>query len=115
MEAAIVGISLYNYSTKYLLADEARLAYQSMGVVYGNIATGTPFVYSSTFNSLPSQADFIGALSLILWSITLVCTVQYAFIFLRADDGGEGGPFALYSLLSRYVRHAWSLPLVFRH
>ncbi|CAG8847286.1 9742_t:CDS:2, partial [Racocetra persica] len=42
------------------------------------------------------------ALSLIFWSLTIVPLIKYVFIVLRADDHGEGGTFALYSLLSRH-------------
>jgi KUP system potassium uptake protein len=45
----------------------------------------------------------LGALSLIIWALTLIVTIKYVCIVLFADDEGEGGTFALYSLLSRYV------------
>lgn len=78
------------------------LAYQSTGVIYGDIGTSPLYVYSSTFSSNPSYDDLLGALSLIIWTITLIVSVKYVFIVLFADDEGEGGTFALYSLLSRY-------------
>lgn len=81
-----------------------RLAYQSIGVIYGDIGTSPLYVYSSTFTSEPSHDDLFGALSLIIWSLTLMVSVKYILIVLRADDEGEGGTFAVYSLLSRYVR-----------
>ena len=46
----------------------------------------------------------LGALSLIIWALTIMVTIKYALITLNADDEGEGGTFALYSLISRYVR-----------
>lgn len=78
------------------------LAYQSLGVVYGDIGTSPLYVYSSTFTSTPSQVDIIGALSIIIWSLTLIVSVKYVCIVLHADDDGEGGTFALYSLLARF-------------
>lgn len=63
-------------------------------------------MYSSTFTSEPSRADLLGALSLIIWTLTLIVTIKYVFIVLRADDQGQGGTFAVYSLLSRYVSKA---------
>ncbi|KAL8736082.1 MAG: hypothetical protein Q9181_002568 [Wetmoreana brouardii] len=80
-----------------------RLAYQSVGVIYGDIGTSPLYVYSSTFTSNPSYDDLLGALSLIIWTITLMVSVKYVLIVLRADDEGEGGTFAIYSLLSRYA------------
>ncbi|KAH8889594.1 potassium transporter [Thozetella sp. PMI_491] len=79
------------------------LAFQSTGVIYGDIGTSPLYVYSSTFSSQPSWDDLVGCLSIIIWSLTLIVTVKYTFIVLRADDDGQGGTFALYSLLSRYA------------
>jgi KUP system potassium uptake protein len=81
-----------------------RLAYQSIGVIYGDIGTSPLYVYSATFSSEPSHEDLLGALSIIIWTLTLMVTIKYVLIVLRADDEGEGGTFAVYSLLSRYVR-----------
>ncbi|KAH0603870.1 uncharacterized protein H6S33_007529 [Morchella sextelata] len=80
----------------------AWLTYQSIGVIYGDIGTSPLYVFSSTFTSSPSNEDLIGALSLIIWALTLVVTLKYVTIVLFADDDGEGGTFALYSLLTRY-------------
>ena len=63
-------------------------------------------MFSSTFTSQPSWEDLVGALSIVIWSLTLIVTVKYTFIVLRADDDGQGGTFALYSLLSRYTNIA---------
>ncbi|KAG4029088.1 hypothetical protein MFRU_017g00260 [Monilinia fructicola] len=79
------------------------LAYQSTGVIYGDIGTSPLYVYSSTFTSNPSYDDLVGALSIIIWTLTLMVSVKYVFIVLSADDDGEGGTFALYSLLARYA------------
>lgn len=75
-----------------------------MGVIYGDIGTSPLYVYSSTFTSDPSHDDLLGALSLIIWTLTIMVSIKYVLIVLRADDEGEGGTFAVYSLLSRYVR-----------
>ncbi|KAL8755597.1 MAG: hypothetical protein Q9199_003534 [Rusavskia elegans] len=79
------------------------LAYQSVGVIYGDIGTSPLYVYSSTFSSDPSYDDLLGALSLIIWTVTLIVSIKYVIIILHADDEGEGGTFAIYSLLSRYA------------
>lgn len=79
------------------------LSFQSIGVIYGDIGTSPLYVFSSTFSSQPSWDDLVGSLSIIIWSLTLIVTVKYTFIVLSADDDGQGGTFALYSLLSRYI------------
>ena len=43
----------------------------------------------------------LGALSLVVWTVTLLTTIKYVLISLRADNHGEGGIFALYSLVKR--------------
>ena len=72
-------------------------------MIYGDIGTSPLYVFSSTFTENPSHDDLLGALSLIIWTLTLIVSVKYVLIVLFADDEGEGGTFALYSLLSRYV------------
>uniref|UniRef100_A0A0E0JIX3 Potassium transporter n=1 Tax=Oryza punctata TaxID=4537 RepID=A0A0E0JIX3_ORYPU len=84
------------------------LAYQSCGVVYGDLSTSPLYVYKSTFiiGSLRRFQDeeiVFGVFSLVFWTLTLIPLLKYVFIVLAADDNGEGGTFALYSLL---VRHA---------
>ncbi|KAF7555244.1 hypothetical protein G7Z17_g2309 [Cylindrodendrum hubeiense] len=88
-----------NYSGLLLI----WVAFQSTGIIYGDIGTSPLYVYSSTFTSQPSWEDLTGALSIIIWSLTLIVTLKYTFIVLRADDDGQGGTFALYSLLARYT------------
>jgi KUP system potassium uptake protein len=52
------------------------LAYQSIGVIYGDIGTSPLYVYSSVFGSTaPSRDDLIGVLSLIIWSLTFMVTI----------------------------------------
>lgn len=80
-----------------------RLAYQATGAIYGDIGTSPLYVYSSTFTTEPSYIELLGVLSIIIWTLTLMVTVKYVFIVLRADDQGGGGTFALYSLVCRYV------------
>ncbi|CAI6089722.1 hypothetical protein V2G26_006842 [Clonostachys chloroleuca] len=79
------------------------LVFQSVGVVYGDIGTSPLYVYSSTFSAHPSRDDVIGALSIIIWSLTLIVSIKYCLIVLFADDDGHGGTFAMYSLLARHA------------
>ncbi|KAM5359740.1 hypothetical protein ACJA88_015050 [Fusarium oxysporum] len=80
------------------------LTWQSTGVVYGYISTSPLYVFSSTFAQQPTWHDLVGALSIIIWSLTLIVTIKYCFIVLSADDGGQGGTFAVYTLLARHAR-----------
>lgn len=81
-----------------------RLAFQSLGVVYGDLGTSPLYVYNSTFSdNIPDNDDVMGALSLIIYTLTLIPLVKYVFVVMRANDNGEGGTFALYSLLCRHA------------
>ncbi|KAJ9051475.1 putative potassium transporter 3 [Entomophthora muscae] len=82
----------------------ARLAFQSVGVIYGDIGTSPLYVFSAIFSDTPAPTDVevFGALSLAIWSLFLIFIVKYVVIVLCADDNGEGGTFALYSLICRY-------------
>ncbi|KHN47187.1 Potassium transporter 8 [Glycine soja] len=84
------------------------LAYQSLGVVYGDLSTSPLYVYKSAFAEDIQHSDtneeIYGVLSFVFWTLTLIPLLKYVFIVLRADDNGEGGTFALYSLLCRHAR-----------
>ncbi|KAL4038804.1 hypothetical protein IC575_002435 [Cucumis melo] len=82
-----------------------HLAFQSVGIVYGDIGTSPLYVYASTFiDGIKHNDDILGVLSLILYTLTLIPLVKYVFFVLQANDNGEGGTFALYSLLCRYAK-----------
>ncbi|KAL2510562.1 Potassium transporter 5 [Abeliophyllum distichum] len=82
-----------------------HLAFQSIGVVYGDIGTSPLYVYASTFtDGIKHNDDILGVLSLIFYTITLIPLIKYVFIVLRANDNGDGGTFALYSLICRYAK-----------
>lgn len=84
------------------------LAYQSLGVVYGDLSTSPLYVYKSAFaediHHSESNEEIFGVLSFVFWTLTLIPLLKYVFIVLRADDNGEGGTFALYTLLCRHAR-----------
>lgn len=58
------------------------------------------YVLKTTFHGPPQENDVIGAISLIIWSLIVVVSIKYAIFILMADNRGEGGPFALCSLLT---------------
>ncbi|XP_022726896.1 potassium transporter 6-like [Durio zibethinus] len=97
-----------NYVKKESWRTVLTLAYQSLGVVYGDLSTSPLYVYKSTFEEdiqhSETNEEIYGVLSFVFWTLTLVPMLKYVFIVLRADDNGEGGTFALYSLLCRHAR-----------
>ncbi len=77
-----------------------------MGIVFGDIGTSPLYVMKAIAGVNPSfDADYIvGAVSCVIWTLTLQTTVKYVLIALRADNKGEGGILALFSLLRRLPR-----------
>jgi KUP system potassium uptake protein len=58
------------------------------------------YVVNTIFTYQPTEAQCIGALSLIIWNLIVVVTIKYAIFILMADNHGEGGTFALSGLLT---------------
>ncbi len=80
----------------------------TLGIVYGDIGTSPLYVMKTIMRDTP-QPDttfIIGVLSCIIWTLTLQTTVKYVAVALRADNKGEGGILALYTLV-RKLRHKW--------
>ena len=76
----------------------------TIGIVYGDIGTSPMYVMKSILEGNGGIAEvdndfIIGSLSLVIWTITLLTTIKHVLIALRADNHGEGGIFALYSLV----------------
>ncbi|EEF49860.1 potassium transporter 5 [Ricinus communis] len=105
LEAGRLTMSHAHHSDKVDWRITLSLAFQSIGVVYGDIGTSPLYVYGSTFtNGIGVKEDILGVLSLIIYTIILLPLLKYVFIVLRANDNGDGGTFALYSLLARYAK-----------
>lgn len=82
----------------------------TIGVVYGDIGTSPLYVMRALVEGNGGLAsltnEFVyGSLSLVFWTITLLTTIKYVLITLKADNHGEGGILALYSLIRK--RKAW--------
>lgn len=70
-----------------------QLAFQSIGIVYGDIGTSPLYVLSSTFGGgIKDSEDILGVLSLIFYTITLLPLIKYVWIVLQATDNGQGNP-----------------------
>lgn len=80
----------------------------ALGIVFGDIGTSPLYVMKAIRNVNPDAgADYIiGAVSCVIWTLTLQTTVKYVLVALRADNNGEGGILALYSLVKR-LRYKW--------
>jgi KUP system potassium uptake protein len=83
------------------------LAVGAIGIVFGDIGTSPIYAFRETFVGPHKLAlddlHVFGVVSLIFWSMTLVVSIQYVSILLRADNKGQGGTLALVALISRYI------------
>ena len=72
-------------------ATTLHLAFQSIGVVYGDMGTSPLYVFSSTFTKgINNTDDLLGVMSLIIYTVILLPLIKYCFIVLRANDNGDG-------------------------
>jgi KUP system potassium uptake protein len=80
-----------------------NLAIAALGVVYGDIGTSPLYAVKQCFEDPAhvSKPSVFGVLSLIVWSLTVVVTVKYVAVLMRADNRGEGGILALTVLAMR--------------
>lgn len=74
----------------------------ALGIIYGDIGTSPLYVFNSIIKDrIISEELILGTLSLIIWTLTILTTVKYISLVLRADNNGEGGIFALFALVRR--------------
>ncbi|WP_295124604.1 KUP/HAK/KT family potassium transporter [uncultured Chitinophaga sp.] len=82
----------------------------ALGIIYGDIGTSPLYVFKAIVGGNPvSDQLVIGAISCIIWTLTLQTTVKYVILTLKADNKGEGGIFSLYALVRRHGR--WTVIL----
>ncbi|WP_459800385.1 potassium transporter Kup [Herbidospora sp. RD11066] len=87
----------------------------ALGVVFGDIGTSPIYTIQTVFNPADphpvpvSTGNVYGVVSLIFWSVTIIVTVTYVLLAMRADNDGEGGIMALITLVRRSGRNTFAL------
>jgi KUP system potassium uptake protein len=81
----------------------AGLVLGALGVVFGDIGTSPLYALKTVFSLdqgevKPTPGDVYGVISLVFWSVTLIVSVKYVLVVMRADNDGEGGVMALAAL-----------------
>ena len=79
----------------------------AIGIVYGDIGTSPLYVMKSILSGNGgighvNEEFIIGSLSLVIWTVTLLTTIKYVIIAMKADNHGEGGIFSLYALVRNH-------------
>ncbi|MBX2982270.1 MAG: KUP/HAK/KT family potassium transporter [Flavobacteriales bacterium] len=85
----------------------------TLGIIFGDIGTSPLYVFKAVVGETEpiSERLVLGALSCIIWTLTLQTTFKYILVTLQADNRGEGGVFSLYTLVRRYGKWVW-LPAI---
>ena len=79
----------------------------ALGVVYGDIGTSPLYALREVFatkHATLSEPDILGVLSLVVWTLTVIVSLKYVVLIMRADNNGEGGTMALMALSSQATR-----------
>ncbi len=77
----------------------------ALGIIYGDIGTSPLYVFSAIAGQrIITEELVLGGLSCIFWTLTLITSIKYVTVTLRADNHGEGGIFSLYTLVRRRSR-----------
>jgi len=87
----------------------------TMGIVFGDIGTSPLYVMKAIIGGSRGTIEpnfIIGAISCIIWTLTLQTTVKYILITLRADNRGEGGILALYALVRKRKKWLFALAII---
>ncbi len=85
----------------------------TLGIIYGDIGTSPLYVFKSIVGTTPISSEVVlGGLSCIFWTLTLQTTIKYVILTLKADNNGEGGIFALYTLVRRTKRKWLLIPAI---
>jgi KUP system potassium uptake protein len=85
----------------------AALTLGALGIVYGDIGTSPLYALKEVFHGghvAPTADNILGVLSLIFWTMTIIVSLKYVLLILRADNNGEGGLIAMLALATHAVR-----------
>lgn len=87
----------------------------TLGIVYGDIGTSPLYVMRAVLagsNGIPSKEFIYGAISCVIWTLTLQTTIKYVLITLRADNNGEGGILALFALIRKRAKWVFVFAMI---
>jgi KUP system potassium uptake protein len=93
----------------------AALTMGAVGIVYGDIGTSPLYAIDQIFFAhggvARTSGNVLGGISLVIWTLTIIVSIKYAILVLRAQNDGEGGVFALYGLLHQHRSRTFSVLL----
>jgi len=85
----------------------------TLGIIYGDIGTSPLYVMKAIFGDAPIHKNLvIGAVSCVLWTLTIQTSIKYVWLTLKADNKGEGGIFSLYTLVKKLKKRWLIIPAI---
>ena len=102
----IANISAQGLGVQTQQSSMAALTLGALGVVYGDIGTSVLYALKEVFQSgyvTLTEPHIYGVLSLVVWTVTVIVSIKYVMLVLRADNRGEGGLVAMLALASKAV------------
>ena len=97
--------SARDYSKKEQVLHDVKGIIKSLGLVFGDIGTSPIYTLTVIFLLLkPTYDNVIGVLSLIVWTLIVLVSIEYGWLAMSLGEKGEGGTIVLRSILLRYIR-----------
>jgi KUP system potassium uptake protein len=89
-----------NHTSEPALKGSVKSTIKALGLVFGDIGTSPIYTLAVIFLLLkPTEVNVIGVLSLIVWTLTILVSVEYAWLAMSLGEKGEGGTIVLRSIL----------------
>jgi KUP system potassium uptake protein len=84
------------------IVGDLRAIVKSLGLVFGDIGTSPIYTLTVIFLLLkPTTDNVMGVLSLIIWTLIILVSVEYAWLAMSLSEKGEGGTIVLWGVLTR--------------
>ena len=96
-------------TNKHEIPISVGAALVALGVVYGDLGTSPVYMTKAVVSGQGglegmSETAVLGMLSLVIWTLTLITTIKYVLIAMKADNHGEGCIYSLYSMVRKYLK-----------
>lgn len=104
---------IYEYINKYIDTDELRGIINALGLVFGDIGTSPIYTFTVIFLLLKvTEENVVGVLSLIVWTLIILVTLEYSWLAMSLSKQGEGGTIVLKEILIPLLKSGRKITIV---